>query len=440
MTHRWDRRDPTSLRFLDPGLEEAYRQELAPVDRHRFRVASITAAAIWAIAALVAPPLLAVDGAPVMVAAVVVIGMNAAAHIFLTVTTRPLRTQRFLLLAVNMTSMLGVVLVTVQSGTFSSLGAAAAILNFMFTFPQRIAFPEALADGVFHVVTYAAGAAWIGAPPEVIFSVFLVASAIVIGLVAIRLLEDAERSTFAQGRLVADLHRRLDRLIHQYLSPDVAQALIDDPARAGLGGEVVEVTVLFADLSGFTPFSERTPPAKVVEMLNTAFGAAVPAIFAEGGTIVQFVGDALMAIFNAPVRQPDHALRAARAGLALQQSTGHVAGASDTPRFRVGLNTGPALVGNIGSAELRNFTAIGDTTNLAARLQTFAAPGTIVMGQRTRELLGDAAQVRELGAVQLKGKTAAGRVYELMDVRRPGAATSLRSASPQTALARDEAI
>jgi class 3 adenylate cyclase len=157
-------------------------------------------------------------------------------------------------------------------------------------------------------------------------------------------------------------------------------------------------------------------------MLNAAFGAAVPAVLAEGGTIVQFAGDAMMVIFNAPARQPDHALRAARAALSLQAAVAGLARGPHEPRFRVGLNTGPALVGNIGSAELHNFTAIGDTTNLAARLQTFAPVGSVVVGERTRELLGSAAEVRPLAAIELKGKSAPVRAYELLAVRQPVAA------------------
>jgi class 3 adenylate cyclase len=197
----------------------------------------------------------------------------------------------------------------------------------------------------------------------------------------------------------------------------VAQALVDDPTRAELGGEVAEVSVLFADLRGYTPFSERTSPAEVVAMLNEYFGAAVPAVFAEGGTIVQFMGDALMAIFNAPLRQPDHALRACRAALALQSSVADASQRPDRPRFRVGINTGPALVGNVGSAELRNFSALGDTTNVAARLQTYAGEGSVVIGERTRELVGDMAEVRSLGAVDLKGKSAPTPVFELISLR-----------------------
>jgi class 3 adenylate cyclase len=224
---------------------------------------------------------------------------------------------------------------------------------------------------------------------------------------------------FAQGLVVDDLHRRVNDLFHRYLAPEVADALIAEPRLAELGGEEVEVTVLFADLTGFTTFSERVRPDEAVAMLNTAFAAAVPVILREGGTLIQFSGDALMAIFNAPVRQADHALRAARAALALQVETAAVRGDASTPQFRVGLNSGPALVGNVGSAELRTFTAIGDTTNLAARLQTFAPAGSVVVGQRTAGLLGDLAELRPLGTPDLKGKSVPVNVYELLAIRDP---------------------
>jgi len=151
-------------------------------------------------------------------------------------------------------------------------------------------------------------------------------------------------------------------------------------------------------------------------MLNAAFGAAVPAVFAEGGTIVQFMGDALMAVFNAPIRQEDHALRACR-GLALQQLMAEIEGAADNPRFRVGINSGPALVGNIGSAELHNFLAIGDTTNVAARLQSVAPAGSVVIGHQTYSLVRDSVEVRQLGTPDFKGKSIPTDVYELIGLR-----------------------
>jgi class 3 adenylate cyclase len=204
----------------------------------------------------------------------------------------------------------------------------------------------------------------------------------------------------------ARLYRQLDGLFRQYMSPDVATALLADPTQAALGGEVAEVTVLFADLRGFTPFSERTTPDRVVAMLNRYFGGAVPVLLANGGTVVQFVGDAVMALFNAPARQPDHALRAARAALGMQAAIEAAAeGEPDWPRFRVGVNTGPALIGNIGSDELRNFTAIGDTVNLAARLeQEVAEAGQVVLGDATHEAVKQLAIARPLDPIEVKGK------------------------------------
>src|SRR4029450_5077817 len=118
------------------------------------------------------------------------------------------------------------------------------------------------------------------------------------------------------------------------MSPDVAAALIADPDQAALGGSVVEVTALFADLRGFTTFSEAVEPAEIVAMLNRYPGVAVPSILDNGGTIVQFVGDALLALFNAPARQPDHALRAVRAALRMQHEVDLIArDRTDWPRF-----------------------------------------------------------------------------------------------------------
>jgi class 3 adenylate cyclase len=204
----------------------------------------------------------------------------------------------------------------------------------------------------------------------------------------------------------ARLYRQLDGLFRQYMSPDVATALLADPTQAALGGDVAEVTVLFADLRGFTPFSEKTSPDQVVAMLNQYFGRSVPVLLANGGTVVQFVGDAVMALFNAPARQPDHALRAARAALGLQAAIEAVAERQpDWPRFRVGVNTGPALIGNIGSDEFRNFTAIGDTVNLAARLeQEVAEAGQVVVGPTTYAAIKHLAIARPLDPIEVKGK------------------------------------
>ncbi|WP_248964203.1 adenylate/guanylate cyclase domain-containing protein [Sphaerisporangium perillae] len=203
----------------------------------------------------------------------------------------------------------------------------------------------------------------------------------------------------------ARLYRELETLFRQYMSPDVAASLLADPDQAALGGSLVELTALFADLKGFTSFSERVSPGEIVEMLNRYHTAAVPCILRHGGTIVQFVGDALLALFNAPAAQEMHATQAARAALAMQAAAEEIAaGNPGYPRFRIGINTGLALVGNIGSPELRGFNAMGDAVNVASRLESMAEPGTVVIGATTREQIGAAAKVRSLGALSLKGK------------------------------------
>jgi class 3 adenylate cyclase len=120
---------------------------------------------------------------------------------------------------------------------------------------------------------------------------------------------------------------------------------------------------------------------------------------------VQFVGDALLALFNAPARQPDHARRAVRAALAMQRAAGRIAADEPGwPQWRVGANTGPALVGNIGSETLRGFNAMGDAVNVAARLQAIAEPGRVVIGDTTLRALGGLATVEPLGELVVKGR------------------------------------
>jgi class 3 adenylate cyclase len=213
------------------------------------------------------------------------------------------------------------------------------------------------------------------------------------------------------------LYAQLDTLFRQYMSPDVASTLLADPTQATLGGAVFEVTALFADLRGFTTFSERSQPEEVVELLNRYFGAAVPHVLDHGGTVIQFVGDAMLAVFNAPARQPDHALQAARTALAMQRSIEDLATENPAwPRFRIGINTGPALVGNIGSDRMRSFNVMGDAVNVAARLEGVAVPGTVVVGAATYEAIAARATVEPLGDLDVKGKELQVRAYRLLSI------------------------
>ncbi|HEY7702505.1 MAG TPA: adenylate/guanylate cyclase domain-containing protein [Candidatus Limnocylindrales bacterium] len=199
--------------------------------------------------------------------------------------------------------------------------------------------------------------------------------------------------------------RRIDASVKPYLPSVVVDRIRRRAGAPTSAGEERVVSVVFADLAGFTPFSETRRPTEVLEMLNAFWAAVVPAIDAAGGVIEHFAGDGIMAIFNARGDEPDHARRAARAARAIIEASRPIAASRpDWPTFRVGVNTGPAVLGEVGAAERRSFAVIGDTTNTAARLMAAAEPGQIVVGRATWEALGDDRAGVALGGIRVKGK------------------------------------
>lgn len=215
--------------------------------------------------------------------------------------------------------------------------------------------------------------------------------------------------------------RRVDDLFRPYVGPHLAERLEAHPELASLGGREADVSVLFADLAGFTSFSENRPAGEVIEMLNSYWAAAVPVVTQkEGGFIERFAGDAILVVFNPVGDQPDHAHRAARAALALRKEAERLAAQHpDWPRFRIGINSGPAVVGNVGAGNQRSFSVIGDTTNVAARVQAAAKPGQVLLGPATYERVRDVAMVSALGPVELKGKREPVELYVLDELRSP---------------------
>ena len=210
--------------------------------------------------------------------------------------------------------------------------------------------------------------------------------------------------------------RRVDELFRPYVPQQFVDRARADPGQARLGsGEEREVTVLFADLSGFTSYSERHEPTEVVELLNAVWTAAVPVVAAQDGLIENFTGDGLLVIFNAVGDQPDHAQRAARVALRLRDAIEALGTlrTEEMPRFHIGINTGPAFVGSVGAAGRRSFGAIGDTTNLGSRLLGAAGPGEIVVGEATWAGLGGIVGGVPLEPLRLKGKREPVRAWRL---------------------------
>ncbi len=216
----------------------------------------------------------------------------------------------------------------------------------------------------------------------------------------------------------ADEVRRLDQSFQPYLPSVVSERIRQTEGTAGpLTGEERVVSVLFADLAGFTTFSESRPPTEVLSMLNAFWAVVVPVIDSAGGVIEHFAGDGVMAMFNVSGDQPDHARRAARAALAILAAARPLAAAhAGWPIFRVGVNTGPAVVGDIGAAGRRSFAVIGDATNTAARLMAAGEPGQVVVGRVTWEALGPDAVGTDLGPIHVKGKREPVQAWRLSEM------------------------
>jgi adenylate cyclase len=208
----------------------------------------------------------------------------------------------------------------------------------------------------------------------------------------------------------AELERMVRTRLERYHSPAVIEEVLRQEAdEAAHRPKLTQATVLFADLVGFTAFCERSGPEDVSELLGAFLNLAVEAIFRAGGTLDKFIGDCVMAFFGAPVPQEDHAARAARAAIEIQRElTAWSAArhAEGLPGFaaRVALNSGPVVVGDIGSARRVDYTVLGNTVNVAARLEAFVAkPGDVVLGPETYRLLGGTIPTEALGEFQLKG-------------------------------------
>ena len=180
-----------------------------------------------------------------------------------------------------------------------------------------------------------------------------------------------------------------------------------------------EISVLFADLEGFTSFSETHEPDEVASMLNEYFAAAVPAVVAPyGGDVDRIIGDALMVTFNKRGDQPDHAHRAAGAGLALQRATLDLGKHHpEWPRFRVGINSGHVSVSLLGAEGGRTHTIVGDTVNIASRIESTAPTGGVAIGPDTKALLKDAVTT-PIGTLHLKGRQEPLQVYLLTSLIR----------------------
>jgi PAS domain S-box-containing protein len=230
-----------------------------------------------------------------------------------------------------------------------------------------------------------------------------------------------------QQRLLAEAHQReaaekerIKAVFGRFLAPSVFEQLMDNPASVHLGGTRCDVTVMFADMRGFTGLSEQHSPEEVVAILNRYLACATEVILACGGTLDKFLGDGVMAFFNAPLPQEDHVLAAARAAVTMQARLRELQGPGGSRvAFGIGINTGEGIVGNIGTAELMNYTIIGDVVNVAARLQGEARAGEVLLSEAAYRHIAGRVEAEELGSMHVKGRVQPVQIYKVIRLAQP---------------------
>jgi adenylate cyclase len=204
----------------------------------------------------------------------------------------------------------------------------------------------------------------------------------------------------------------------RYVSKDVVEHLLKSEKAIELGGVERQVTAMFADIRGFTAMSEKMTPHQVISFLNHYFGDMTDLIFAHNGTLDKYVGDALFALWGSPLPDKDHAYNAVKCALAIQERlrTQH---RKDMPKINLGIGicSGPAVVGNMGSPQRQEFTAIGDTINTSSRLSGTASGGQIMITESTYNLIKDKIDAKKLEPLKVKGKAKALIVYEVLSLR-----------------------
>ena len=214
--------------------------------------------------------------------------------------------------------------------------------------------------------------------------------------------------------------QKVKRIFSHYVSRDVFQELLSNPAAVELGGRRKMVTVLFSDLRNFTTMSEKLPPEKIVAQLNEYFSAMVEIVFQHRGTVDKFVADMIMAIFNAPLDDASHAEHAVQCAHAMTRRLkllNQEWEQQGRPHFQsgIGINSGEAILGNVGSETVRSYTVIGDAVNLGARLESLCKEYSteIIVSEFTLAMLENQYPRRSLGEVVVKGKTEPVRIYDL---------------------------
>src|SRR5262245_1388720 len=233
-------------------------------------------------------------------------------------------------------------------------------------------------------------------------------------------LGDLTRSFNEMARALRE-KEMIKRAFTRYVAREVVDEILKNPEQLVLTGERREVTVLFCDIRGFTPLSERLDPEGVVLLLNEFYNLMIETTFAHDGTLDKFLGDGVMCVFGAPIARHDHAMQAIRTALDMQAgiaalSQRFVAQGRSPIAVGIGMSAGEVVAGTVGSENRMEYTAIGDSVNLAARLESLARPGQVLISQQTLAMVDDRVQAKAMGSVRVKGKEEEVEVYEVIGI------------------------
>lgn len=269
-------------------------------------------------------------------------------------------------------------------------------------------------------IRYSASLMTVLALAYIIFSIFIFKKGLILNLVypLMAVVLTSLTTISYMAALEAHNKKHILGIFGRYVSKDVVDHLLKNEKSIELGGTEREVTSMFADIRGFTSMSEKMTPHQVITFLNHYFGDMTDLIFAHEGTLDKYVGDALFALWGSPLPDKDHAYKAVKCALAIQAKlkTQH---RKDIPPINLGIGicSGPAVVGNMGSPQRQEFTAIGDTINTSSRLSGTASGGQIMITESTYKLIQDKVEAKKLEPLKVKGKEKPLIVYEVLGLK-----------------------
>ena len=400
--------DRLSLRFLDDDLEERYQREAGAESLNGFLLISLASAVIWAPAAFVLP---LSTSLPSELAIPVGLGMSVLSLIVAALARWATTLDRQHLLASLLTTANGTLIIALAAigGALPGYAVAAVLAIFAWGFVSRTRFIYAALRTAVIGLAFGVAVATYEGPANLVLDVLLFVVGAVGVLLALHLVERGRRTLFAQELVIRDQAEQLanemersETLLHNVMPASIAARLLG--GEQTIADEYPSVTVLFADIVGFTSLSAQLEARAVIDLLGRLF-VAFDRLKSEHGLVkIKTIGDAYMAVGGLPPGDDDQAVAVVRLGLAMRdEAAGHEA-LGQPLQLRIGVNTGPAVGGVIGTQRLA-FDLWGDTVNVASRLQEMAPPGRLVVSESTMHLVRDQFVIEPLGATDVRGRS-----------------------------------